>query len=86
MWPLEDADFRFQRHNGSGRPRATEDWEDRLIVISTVTAPDSSLSTIRCASRTRRAASPLMMLMKGKERWKAPDHITPRVISLKIGV
>ncbi|GFY22490.1 hypothetical protein TNCV_2177511 [Trichonephila clavipes] len=37
----------FQHHDGSGRPRATADEEDRLIIISVVTAPDSSLSTIR---------------------------------------
>ncbi|GFS84533.1 hypothetical protein TNCV_4606991 [Trichonephila clavipes] len=28
----------FQRHDGSGRPRATADQEDRLIVRSAVTA------------------------------------------------
>ncbi|GFW39094.1 uncharacterized protein TNCV_1830861 [Trichonephila clavipes] len=38
---------RFQRHDGSGQPRATADREDRLIVRSAVTAPDSSLLTIR---------------------------------------
>ncbi|GFY19775.1 uncharacterized protein TNCV_4649451 [Trichonephila clavipes] len=37
---------RFQFHDGSGRPRATTDQEDRVIVRSGVTAPDSSLSTI----------------------------------------
>ncbi|GFS75947.1 transposable element Tcb1 transposase [Trichonephila clavipes] len=37
---------RFQRHDGSGRPRTTADQEDRLIVKSAVTALDSSLSTI----------------------------------------
>ncbi|GFW13243.1 hypothetical protein TNCV_4121411 [Trichonephila clavipes] len=53
MWPLEDADKngcyngRFQCHDGSGRPRATADREDRLIVRSAVAVPDSSLSTIR---------------------------------------
>ncbi|GFX69521.1 transposable element Tcb2 transposase [Trichonephila clavipes] len=41
---------RFQRHDGSGRPRVTADREDRLIVISAVTTPDSSLSTIRLFS------------------------------------
>ncbi|GFV50010.1 uncharacterized protein TNCV_2372531 [Trichonephila clavipes] len=44
---------KFQRHDGSGRPRATADREDRLIVRSTVTAPDSSLSTIRRVTCTR---------------------------------
>ncbi|GFX72476.1 HTH_Tnp_Tc3_2 domain-containing protein [Trichonephila clavipes] len=43
---------RFQRHDGSGRPRAREDREDRLIVRSAVTVPDSSLSVIRRATRT----------------------------------
>ncbi|GFV14582.1 HTH_Tnp_Tc3_2 domain-containing protein [Trichonephila clavipes] len=42
-----------KRHEGSGRPRAAADREDRLIVKSAVTAPDSSLSTIRRATRTR---------------------------------
>ncbi|GFU34341.1 HTH_Tnp_Tc3_2 domain-containing protein [Trichonephila clavipes] len=31
---------RFQRHDDSGRLRATEDLEDRLIVRSAVTAND----------------------------------------------
>ncbi|GFY03106.1 uncharacterized protein TNCV_981111 [Trichonephila clavipes] len=53
MRPLEDGDEngwtvrKFQTHDGSGRSRDTEDREDRLIVRSAVTAPDSSLSTIR---------------------------------------
>ncbi|GFW38348.1 hypothetical protein TNCV_1332011 [Trichonephila clavipes] len=38
---------RFQRRDGSGRPRATADIEDILTVKSAVTASDSSLSTIR---------------------------------------
>ncbi|GFV95664.1 hypothetical protein TNCV_2009811 [Trichonephila clavipes] len=41
---------RFQRHDGSGQPRATADQEDRLIVISAVTAFDSSSSTLRVFS------------------------------------
>ncbi|GFX38379.1 transposable element Tc1 transposase [Trichonephila clavipes] len=41
---------RFQHHDGSGRPRATADQEDRLTVRSAVTALDSSLSTIRLFS------------------------------------
>ncbi|GFX97086.1 HTH_Tnp_Tc3_2 domain-containing protein [Trichonephila clavipes] len=44
---------RFQRHEGSGRSRAIADREDRLTVRSAVTAPDSSLSTVRRATRTR---------------------------------
>ncbi|GFS70899.1 HTH_Tnp_Tc3_2 domain-containing protein [Trichonephila clavipes] len=43
---------RFQRRDGSGRRRVTADWEDRLIVTSDVTSPDSSLSTIIRATRT----------------------------------
>ncbi|GFS94680.1 HTH_Tnp_Tc3_2 domain-containing protein [Trichonephila clavipes] len=43
-WPKNG---RFQCHDGSGRPRATADWEDRLIARSAVIASDSSLSTIR---------------------------------------
>ncbi|GFS60790.1 uncharacterized protein TNCV_2001821 [Trichonephila clavipes] len=38
---------RFVHHDGSGLPRATADQKDRLIVISIVTVPDSSFSTIR---------------------------------------
>ncbi|GFU98809.1 uncharacterized protein TNCV_1215251 [Trichonephila clavipes] len=45
----EGADSaRFQRHDGSGRPRATTNWEDRLIVKSAVKVLDTSLSTNRC--------------------------------------
>ncbi|GFY08925.1 uncharacterized protein TNCV_4661171 [Trichonephila clavipes] len=44
---------RFQLHDSRGRPRATADREDRLIIRSAVTAPDSSLSIIRRATRTR---------------------------------
>ncbi|GFS54143.1 HTH_Tnp_Tc3_2 domain-containing protein [Trichonephila clavipes] len=40
---------RFQRHDGSGRPRATAE-QDRLIIRSAVTALDSSLSTVRLFS------------------------------------
>ncbi|GFY03132.1 hypothetical protein TNCV_981371 [Trichonephila clavipes] len=43
---------RFQRHDGCGQPRATEDREDRLTVRSAVKKPDSSLLTIRRAIRT----------------------------------
>ncbi|GFW36510.1 HTH_Tnp_Tc3_2 domain-containing protein [Trichonephila clavipes] len=43
----------FQRHDGSGRPTVTANLEDSLIVISAVTAPDLSLSTIRRATHTR---------------------------------
>ncbi|GFW74561.1 HTH_Tnp_Tc3_2 domain-containing protein [Trichonephila clavipes] len=44
---------RFQRHDGSGRPKAIADQVVRLIVRSTVTAPNSSLSTIRHATGAR---------------------------------
>ncbi|GFT64895.1 HTH_Tnp_Tc3_2 domain-containing protein [Trichonephila clavipes] len=44
---------RFQSNDGSGRPRATTDRKDRLIVRSAVTAPDSSLSNVRRATRTQ---------------------------------
>ncbi|GFY24633.1 HTH_Tnp_Tc3_2 domain-containing protein [Trichonephila clavipes] len=43
---------RFQRHDGSGRPKATAGREDRFTVRSHVTALGSSLSTIRRATRT----------------------------------
>ncbi|GFS98814.1 transposable element Tc1 transposase [Trichonephila clavipes] len=44
---------RFERPNGSDQPRATADRDDRLSVRSIVTTPDSSLSTIRRATRLR---------------------------------
>ncbi|GFX17189.1 HTH_Tnp_Tc3_2 domain-containing protein [Trichonephila clavipes] len=44
---------RLQRHDGSSQPRVTADQEDRLIVRSTVTALDSSLSTIRLTTHAR---------------------------------
>ncbi|GFW75901.1 HTH_Tnp_Tc3_2 domain-containing protein [Trichonephila clavipes] len=43
---------RFQGYDGSGRPKTTEDQEDRLIVRSAVTASNSSLSTIRRVTHT----------------------------------
>ncbi|GFW51556.1 HTH_Tnp_Tc3_2 domain-containing protein [Trichonephila clavipes] len=43
----------FQCQDGSGRPRATADREDRLVVKSAVTASASLLSTIRRAIRTQ---------------------------------
>ncbi|GFY01091.1 transposable element Tcb2 transposase [Trichonephila clavipes] len=59
MRSLEDADkngadkVRFQRHDGSGQPRATTDREGRLIVRSAISTPDSLLSTIKLATHTR---------------------------------
>ncbi|GFX33639.1 HTH_Tnp_Tc3_2 domain-containing protein [Trichonephila clavipes] len=47
FWQECEANGRFQRHAGSGRPRATEDREDRLIFRSAITVSDSSLPTIR---------------------------------------
>ncbi|GFT07836.1 transposable element Tcb2 transposase [Trichonephila clavipes] len=44
---------KFHSHDGSGRPRATSDRKDRLIARLAFTVPDSSLSTIRRATRTR---------------------------------
>ncbi|GFY17229.1 uncharacterized protein TNCV_1090051 [Trichonephila clavipes] len=53
-WWLEWVDSgRFLRHDGSGRPMTTADREDRLIARSAVKAPDSSLSTIKQATRIR---------------------------------
>ncbi|GFY00316.1 HTH_Tnp_Tc3_2 domain-containing protein [Trichonephila clavipes] len=52
-WQERVDNSRFQRHDSSRRPKATVDQKDRLIVISTVTALDSSLSTIRRTARTR---------------------------------
>ncbi|GFW03683.1 histone-lysine N-methyltransferase SETMAR [Trichonephila clavipes] len=44
---------RFQRHDSSGRSRATSDREDRLTVRSAVTVTDSSLSAVRRVTCTR---------------------------------
>ncbi|GFV07172.1 hypothetical protein TNCV_3601901 [Trichonephila clavipes] len=55
MRSLEDASKNgrtMAAFGGSGQPRATADREDRLIVSLAATAPDSSLSTIRRATRT----------------------------------
>ncbi|GFV78053.1 HTH_Tnp_Tc3_2 domain-containing protein [Trichonephila clavipes] len=52
-WQEWGDNGRLQRHDGSGRPRVTADLEDRLIAKSAITAPDSSLSTIRRVTRTR---------------------------------
>ncbi|GFW46098.1 HTH_Tnp_Tc3_2 domain-containing protein [Trichonephila clavipes] len=57
---------KFQRHDLSSRPRSTADQEDRLIVRSTVTALDSSLSTIRRVTRTR--VSPMTLHRRLTER------------------
>ncbi|GFY28716.1 uncharacterized protein TNCV_3440831 [Trichonephila clavipes] len=50
---FHSGNCRHLHHYGSGRPRATVDQEDILIVRSAVTALDSSLSTIRRTARTR---------------------------------
>ena len=42
----------MQHQDGSGRLRATTEHEDRVIVRSAVTAPSSSLSTIRRSTQT----------------------------------
>ncbi|GFX13518.1 hypothetical protein TNCV_2192721 [Trichonephila clavipes] len=44
---------RFQRNDVSGRPRATVDREDRLIVGLAVTAPDSPLTIRRTSGDDR---------------------------------
>ncbi|GFW89436.1 HTH_Tnp_Tc3_2 domain-containing protein [Trichonephila clavipes] len=46
-WQDRVDNSRFQRHDGSGQPRATADREVRLIVRPAVTVPDSSQLTIR---------------------------------------
>ncbi|GFU60334.1 HTH_Tnp_Tc3_2 domain-containing protein [Trichonephila clavipes] len=44
---------RFQRRDGSGQPRVTENRKDRLIVRSAAKDPYASLSTVRRATHTR---------------------------------
>ncbi|GFW65116.1 HTH_Tnp_Tc3_2 domain-containing protein [Trichonephila clavipes] len=52
-WQEWVNNVRFQCHDGSGQPRATADRKDILIGISAFTVPDSTLSTIRHATRSR---------------------------------
>ncbi|GFT35525.1 HTH_Tnp_Tc3_2 domain-containing protein [Trichonephila clavipes] len=52
-WQERTNNGRFQHHDGSGGSRATADREDRLIVGSVVTVPDSSLSIIRRPTYSR---------------------------------
>ncbi|GFV31621.1 transposable element Tc1 transposase [Trichonephila clavipes] len=65
---------RFQRHDGNSRPRATEDREDRLIVRSTVTAPDSLLSTIRRATHTDDSRFQLCPDDHRRHVWRRPGQ------------
>ncbi|UYV83554.1 hypothetical protein LAZ67_23001451, partial [Cordylochernes scorpioides] len=44
---------KMQRQDGSGRPRATTEWEDRAIVRMAVAAPESTLSTIQRVTGTQ---------------------------------
>ncbi|GFV34751.1 HTH_Tnp_Tc3_2 domain-containing protein [Trichonephila clavipes] len=43
----------WQHHDGSGRPRAPADREDKLTIKSAITASESLLSTIRHATLIR---------------------------------
>ncbi|UYV69420.1 hypothetical protein LAZ67_6003530 [Cordylochernes scorpioides] len=43
----------MQRQDGSGRPRAATEWEDRAIVRMAVAAPESTLSTIQRVTGTQ---------------------------------
>ncbi|UYV82315.1 hypothetical protein LAZ67_21001686, partial [Cordylochernes scorpioides] len=52
---------KMQRQDGSGRPRATTEREDRAIVRMAVAAPESTLSTIQ-RKRNLRARRPLRCL------------------------
>ncbi|GFY10656.1 transposable element Tc1 transposase [Trichonephila clavipes] len=80
MWPIKDADKngvdggRFQRHDGNGRHKAIEDRENRLIVGSTVTALDSSLSTIRRATHTDESRFQLRPNDHRKRVWRRPGQ------------
>ncbi|GFV92911.1 HTH_Tnp_Tc3_2 domain-containing protein [Trichonephila clavipes] len=84
MPPLEDAgrngwdSGRFQRHDGNGRPRATEGQEARLIVRSAVTTPDSTLSTIRRVTRARVSTMTIhRQLVERNVRTYRPLHTLP---------
>ncbi|GFW11462.1 HTH_Tnp_Tc3_2 domain-containing protein [Trichonephila clavipes] len=80
-WQEWVEDGRFRRHEGSGRFRATADWEDRLIVGSAVTASDPSLSTIRRTTRTRVSTitirKPLIERISPSHRPLRPLPLTP---------
>ncbi|GFV16207.1 hypothetical protein TNCV_3379711 [Trichonephila clavipes] len=67
---------RFQRHDGSGQPRPIADREDKLIVRSTVTAPDSSLSTIRLTTHTDESRFQLCPDDHRRRAWKPPGQST----------
>ncbi|GFY25352.1 HTH_Tnp_Tc3_2 domain-containing protein [Trichonephila clavipes] len=68
---------RFQRHDGSGRPRATADREDRLIVRSVVTASGSSVSTIRRTTRTQVSTMTLhrRLIERNLRSYQPPRHL-----------
>ncbi|GFS69215.1 HTH_Tnp_Tc3_2 domain-containing protein [Trichonephila clavipes] len=61
----------FQGQDGSGRPRATADLEDRLTVRLAVETLDSSLSTIRSANRTRVSS---MTIHRRKKKRNLPSY------------
>ncbi|GFX11899.1 transposable element Tc1 transposase [Trichonephila clavipes] len=65
---------RFQPHDGRGRPRATADRKDRLIVRSTVTMLDSSLSTIRRATHTNESRFQLCLDDHRRRVWRCPGQ------------
>ncbi|GFT94618.1 uncharacterized protein TNCV_1990521 [Trichonephila clavipes] len=62
---------RFQRHDGSGRPRVAADQEDRLIVRSAITVLDSSISNLRCTTRTRVPTMTIHKRLIGRV-WRRP--------------
>ncbi|GFU81410.1 HTH_Tnp_Tc3_2 domain-containing protein [Trichonephila clavipes] len=69
---------RFQRHDGSDRPRFIAVREDRLIVRYAVTASDSSLPTIRCVTRILVSTITIHKgLIQGNLRWYRPLRYLP---------
>ncbi|GFW58971.1 HTH_Tnp_Tc3_2 domain-containing protein [Trichonephila clavipes] len=68
---------RFQRHDGIGRPRTTEDRENRLTVRSAVTASNSSLSTIRRKRRTRVSTMTIhrRLMERNLRSYRPPRHL-----------
>ncbi|GFW85907.1 hypothetical protein TNCV_1967181 [Trichonephila clavipes] len=70
---------RFQSYDGSSQPRATVDWKDKLIVRSSVIAPDSSLSTIGRATRTRMTTMNIhkRLIEQYLQQYYRTDHYAP---------
>lgn len=64
-WAERVDNGKFKRYDGSGQPEATIDREE-WVIFRAVTAPDSSLRTIRRANRKR--VSTMTILRRSREQ------------------